>query len=209
MKEERQTPQYKIQKRNAQIYNKVHGMRAAMKHLPPRRFWDEWKVTVSISSYIYVKSPNISAKLTKTHCAQVDLKYPEGIDRAPGVVSIPFLEKKEDDSLKNENKLLARRREMAMQYGFIETKEYAMKKQKEVYAANKKAAAELEEQAKQRLHEDKKARMERRQKEMKQNANFHKHAAVGGNAAASAISGSGRQCQYQHANWLQRRAVHR
>lgn len=26
----------------------VYGMRTAMKHLPPRRFWDEWKVTVSL-----------------------------------------------------------------------------------------------------------------------------------------------------------------
>jgi hypothetical protein len=47
VKEVRQTPQYKLQKRNAQIYNKVYGMRASMKHLPPRRFWDEWTSTVS------------------------------------------------------------------------------------------------------------------------------------------------------------------
>ncbi len=48
VKAQRQTPQYKLQKRNAQIYNKVYGMRAAMKHLPPRRFWDEWTSTVRI-----------------------------------------------------------------------------------------------------------------------------------------------------------------
>ena len=46
VKNQRQTPAYKLQKRNAQIYNRVYGLRATMKHLPPRRFWDDWTSTV-------------------------------------------------------------------------------------------------------------------------------------------------------------------
>ena len=46
VKNQRQTPHYKTQKRNAQIYNKSYAKRGALKHLPPRRFWDEWKTEV-------------------------------------------------------------------------------------------------------------------------------------------------------------------
>jgi len=161
----RQTPQYKIQKRNAQIYNRVYGMRATMKHLPPRRFWDEWTSTVN-------------------------QKYPDGIDQAPGCVSVPMLTAKEDPSMLQENKQLARRREMAQLYGFVETKEMAMKKQKEIYQENKKHSQHLEMLEKERINSDKNARRDKRLKNKTLNEKFHAHAAVGGNAAAAALSGS-------------------
>jgi hypothetical protein len=63
VRDQRQTPQYKLQKRNSQIYNKVYGMRAAMKHLPPRRFWDDWTATVSI--YIYKENLSICSKVLR------------------------------------------------------------------------------------------------------------------------------------------------
>jgi hypothetical protein len=161
----RQTPQYKLQKRNAQIYNRVYGMRAAMKHLPPRRFWDEWSSTVN-------------------------QKYPDGIDQAPGCVSVPVLIKKEDPALKAENQRLARQREMAQLYGFVETKEMAMKKQKEIYMENKKHAENLEALEKEKVNSDKNARRDKRIKEKKLNEKFHKQATAGGNSAAVAISNS-------------------
>jgi hypothetical protein len=80
---------------------------------------------------------------------------------------------------------------MAQKYGFIDTKEMAMQKQKEIYQENKKHAEKLAEAEKERLNSDKNYRRDKRLKAEKQNVMFHNHVSVGGNAAASSVvSGS-------------------
>jgi hypothetical protein len=121
----------------------------------------------------------------------VNQKYPDGIDQAEGCMSVPSLMKKEDLKEKSHNQLLARRREMAAEFGFIDTKEVAMKKQKELYLENKKHEENLVLLEKERLNSDKNYRREMRRKEEKQNKIFHSYVSVGGgNAAASAVSAS-------------------
>jgi hypothetical protein len=123
---------------------------------------------------------------------QVNQKYPEGIDQAEGCVSVPTLIKKEDLVVRNQNKLLTRRREMAVQFGFTDTKELAMQKQKALYQENKKHAENLETIKLESLHADKNFRRDQRLKNEKQNEMFHSHVSVGGgNSAASAVSTSG------------------
>ena len=118
------------------------------------------------------------------------MKYPNGIDQAEGCTSVPLLIKKEDEGIKNHNKLLARRREMAAEYGFIETKETAIKKQKELYLLNKKLEEEQKQAELERVNAYMNAKKERREKNKKMNEKFHKHVSVGSNAAASATSAS-------------------
>ena len=113
--------------------------------------------------------------------SQVNQKYPDGIDQAPGCVSVPMLITKEDPSLLEENKQLARRREMAQLYGFVNTKEMAMKKQQEIYLNNKKHKEHLEMLKKEQVNADKNARSDRKIKNDKLNEKFHKK---GGASAA-------------------------
>ncbi len=120
-------------------------------------------------------------------------KYPEGIDQAEGCTSVPTLMKKDDVEERKHNQLLARRREMAAQYGFIDTKEVAMEKQKKLYLENKNHAENLENIKLERVNMNKNQRRDKKIKQEKQNVKFHSHVAVGGgNAAAAAAASSGR-----------------
>lgn len=120
---------------------------------------------------------------------QVNQKYPEGIDQAEGCVSAPMLIKKENVAEVNHNKLLVRRREMAAEFGFIDTKEVAMKKQKEIYLLNKKHAKQMEEHALERENSDKNARRDKKMRQREELKRFSDNVGVGGgNAAAAAVS---------------------
>ena len=111
-------------------------------------------------------------------------KYPEGIDQAEGCVSVPTLLKKEDLQEKAHNQLLTRRREMAAQYGFIETKETAMAKQKALYLENKKHSENLEMLELERINADKNYRRDKKLKNEKIHAQFHGKKGVIGNTSS-------------------------
>ena len=90
-------------------------MKEAMEALPPPKFWKEWKMQVR------PRSPCDGAyyhSACRMFSLQVSNKYPSGIDRASGCSSISTLIVKEDREKLQQSQLMARRRQMAQEYGF-------------------------------------------------------------------------------------------
>lgn len=88
------------------MFNKVPLLKESIEALPPTTFWKEWS-------------------------RQVCQKYPEGIDKAQGCNSVTTLIVKEDPKKLEQNKLIARRKQMNKQVNNIIEKQ-KQKKQKQL-----------------------------------------------------------------------------